>query len=158
MLHVHVSLTLLVTVQIVPEVSGFINHKWVLWFKGYFKWSLAISRPFPFYLISFFSFLLFHSFILSPFIFKKLSDCKWIKWIERWQNTQNELCVLGGTFTYTILNNTTLFTFDLNFDWWFERFLKRECLFYLDFHWLEHRQQENKVLLLDWQIYRKLLH
>ena len=30
MLHVHVSQTLLVTVQIVPEVSGFIDQKWVL--------------------------------------------------------------------------------------------------------------------------------
>jgi len=30
MLHVHVSQTLLVTVQIVPDVSGFIDHKWVL--------------------------------------------------------------------------------------------------------------------------------
>ena len=30
MLHVHVSEALLVTVQIVPHVSGFIDHKWVL--------------------------------------------------------------------------------------------------------------------------------
>ena len=30
MLHVHVSQTLLVTVQIVPDVSGFIDLKWVL--------------------------------------------------------------------------------------------------------------------------------
>ena len=30
MLHVHVSQTLLVSVQIVPDVSGLIDHKWVV--------------------------------------------------------------------------------------------------------------------------------
>ena len=62
MLHVHVSQTLLVTVQIVPEVSGFIDHIWdlkviltvVLLYLALFHSILSLSLVFFCFIHSFF--------------------------------------------------------------------------------------------------------